>query len=94
MVAVGALPRLFKDAGPLYRVLLDTTFCIAGELPWRRRAFLLYAADRFVLARTAPGEYSFIHLLVRDHLADSKPGELAVKVERRTARRQPGRTGS
>ncbi|TDD48744.1 NACHT domain-containing protein [Kribbella antibiotica] len=94
MVAVGALPRMFQDAGPLYRVLLDTMLCWSGELPWRRRAFLMYAADRFVLARTAPGEYSFIHLLVRDHLAESEPDELAAKVERRTASRRPGRTGS
>ncbi|WP_405063238.1 NACHT domain-containing protein [Kribbella sp. NBC_01505] len=59
----------------------------SGNVPWRRRAFLRYAADRYVLAQTAPGEYSFIHLLVRDHLAECDPDELAAKVDRRTAAR-------
>lgn len=60
-----------------------------GYLPWRRRAFLRYAADRHLLARTGHGrwldgeQYAFIHLLVRDHLADCDPDELAAKVDRR-----------
>ncbi|MET7278701.1 NACHT domain-containing protein [Kribbella sp. NPDC005582] len=83
MVAVGASPRLSQDAGPLYRVVLDVLLCWTGHLPWRRRAFLTYAADRFILARTAPGEYSFIHLLIRDHLADCDPDQLAAQVDRR-----------
>ncbi|MFI5734421.1 NACHT domain-containing protein [Kribbella sp. NPDC051587] len=86
VIALGALPRLSKNAGPLYRVLADVMLCWSGQLPWRRGAFLQYAADRFVLARTAPGEYSFIHLLVRDHLAECDPDELAAKVDRRHRR--------
>ncbi len=82
--------RRYRPPGAslLYRVLLDVLLCWTGQLAWRRRAFLMYAADRFVLARTAPGEYSFIHLLIRDHLADCDPDALAAKVDRRaTARR-------
>jgi len=86
VAVLGALPRLAMDAGPLYRVLLDLMLCWTGHLPWRRRAFLLYAADRFILARTAPGEYSFIHLLIRDHLADCDANELAAKVMCRQVR--------
>jgi hypothetical protein len=85
-IALGVLPRLAKNAGPLYRVLADVMLCWSGQLPWRRRAFLQYAADRFVLAPTAPGEYSFIHLLVRDHQAECDPDELAAKVDRRHTR--------
>ena len=33
------------------------------------------------------GEYSFIHLLVRDHLAECAPNDLAAKVDRRIAER-------
>ena len=64
-----------------------------GYLPWRRRAFLQYAADRHVLARTGQGrrfageQYAFIHLLVRDHLAECDPDALAAKVDRRIAAR-------
>jgi hypothetical protein len=64
-----------------------------GYLPWRRRAFLRYAADRHLLARTGHGrwldgeQYAFIHLLVRDHLADCDPDELAAKVDRRIVAR-------
>ncbi|GAB3941022.1 hypothetical protein GCM10029976_059660 [Kribbella albertanoniae] len=87
-VSVGIWPGQTLRSGRLYRVLFDVLLCWNGDLPWRRRAFLTYAADRFVLARTAPGEYSFIHLLIRDHLADCNPDELAAKVNRRkTARR-------
>ena len=39
------------------------------------------------LARSGRGEYSFIHLLVRDHLAECSPDHLAEKVERRIAQR-------
>ncbi len=70
-----------------YRLLGDAQLRWEGYLPWRRRPFYEYAADRFVLALTGPREYSFIHLLVRDHLATCDPEELAAKVERRTARR-------
>jgi hypothetical protein len=69
--------------GPLSRLLHDFLLRWTGYLPWRRRAFLRYAADRYVLARTGRGEYSFIHLLVRDHLAECSPNHLAAKVDRR-----------
>lgn len=74
-------------AGPLSRLLHDVLLRWTGYLPWRRRPFLRYAADRYVLARTGRGEYAFIHLLVRDHLADCSPDDLAAKVERRIAER-------
>ncbi|TCO46088.1 NACHT domain-containing protein [Kribbella antiqua] len=83
-------------AGPLSRLLHDFLLRWTGYLPWRRRAFLRYAADRYVLARTGRGEYSFIHLLVRDHLAECSPNHLAAKVDHRIAERAAGHstTGS
>jgi len=74
-------------AGPLSRLLHDFLLRWTGYLPWNRRAFLRYAADRYVLARTGPGEYAFIHLLVRDHLAECSPDQLAAKVDHRIAER-------
>lgn len=78
-------PAVF--AGPMSRLLHDFLLRWGGYLPWRRRAFLRYAADRYVLARTGRGEYSFIHLLVRDHLAECSPDDLAAKVDRRITER-------
>ncbi|MEU8226605.1 NACHT domain-containing protein [Kribbella sp. NPDC048915] len=75
-------------AGPMSRWLHDLLLHWTGYLPWRRRAFLQYAADRYVLARTGRSEFAFIHLLVRDHLAECTPDELAAKVERRIGARQ------
>ena len=83
-------PPLF--AGPFSRLLHDFLLRWTGYLPWRRRAFLRYAADRYVLARTGRGEYSFIHLLVRDHLAECAPNHLAEKVDRRIAQRAAPRS--
>ena len=74
-------------AGPLSRLLHDSLLRWTGYLPWHRRAFLRYAADRYVLAHTGRGQYAFIHLLVRDHLAECAPDELAAKVDRRIAER-------
>ncbi|MET9270161.1 NACHT domain-containing protein [Kribbella sp. NPDC003557] len=74
-------------AGPMSRLLHDSLLRWTGYLPWHRRAFLQYAADRHVLARTGHAQYSFIHLLVRDHLAECVPDELAAKVDRRIAER-------
>ena len=74
-------------AGPLSRLLHDFLLRWTGYLPWHRRSFLRYAADRYVLARTGRGEYAFIHLLVRDHLAECSPDHLAAKVDRRIAER-------
>ncbi|NOL41915.1 NACHT domain-containing protein [Kribbella sandramycini] len=84
--AMSVMRRTSLRAGPVYRVLYDVLLCWTGYLPWRRGAFLRYAADRFVLARTAPGEYAFIHLLVRDYLAESDPEDLAAKITRRQVR--------
>jgi len=75
-------------AGPLSRLLHGLLLRWTGYLPWRRRAFLRYAADRYVLSRTGPGEYAFIHLLVRDHLAECDPDALAAKVDHRITERQ------
>jgi hypothetical protein len=74
-------------AGPLARLLHHTLLEWTGYLPIHRGAFLRYAADRYVLARTGRGQYSFIHLLVREHLAECSPDELAAKVEKRIAER-------
>lgn len=55
---------------------------ITGELvPWRR-AFLRFAVDRSLLT-VSDGEYRFIHLLVRDHLAGCDPARLAGAIRRR-----------
>ncbi|WP_427896594.1 NACHT domain-containing protein [Kribbella sp. GL6] len=77
-------------AGPLSRWLHGLLLRWTGYLSWRRRAFLQYAADRYVLARTGRSQYAFIHLLVRDHLAECTPDELAAKVDRRIAERGVG----
>lgn len=74
-------------AGGLSRLLHGFLLRWSGYLPWWRGAFLRYAADRYVLARTGRGEYTFIHLLVRDHLADCDPDALAAKVDERLAQR-------
>ncbi|MEU4390890.1 NACHT domain-containing protein [Kribbella sp. NPDC023855] len=74
-------------AGPLSRGLHGFLLRWSGYLPWRRGAFLRYAAERYVLAKTGRGEYAFIHLLVRDHLAECDPDTLAAKVDERIAAR-------
>ncbi|GAA1563570.1 hypothetical protein GCM10009789_15840 [Kribbella sancticallisti] len=74
-------------AGGFSRLLHGFLLRWSGYLPWRLRSFLRYAADRYVLARTGRGEYAFIHLLVRDHLADCDPDALAQKVDERVAAR-------
>ncbi|MEV6287957.1 signal transduction protein [Kribbella sp. NPDC051770] len=79
-------PPLF--AGPTSRLLHGLLLRWTGYLPWRRRAFLQYAADRYILTRTGRGEYAFIHLLVRDHLAECDPDRLATKVDQRAASRR------
>ncbi|MER7332876.1 MULTISPECIES: hypothetical protein [unclassified Micromonospora] len=57
---------------------------VAGEPdPWRRR-YLRLAVDRSLLTKV-DGEYRFVHLLIRDHLAGCDPDSLAVEVERRRA---------
>jgi hypothetical protein len=74
-------------AGPLSRGLHGFLLRWSGYLPWRRGAFLRYAAERYVLTKTGRGEYAFIHLLVRDHLAECDPDALAAKVDDRMAER-------
>jgi hypothetical protein len=70
--------------------LFKAAMVIAGEpVPWRR-SFLRFATDRSLLTRTG-GEYRFIHLLVRDHLATCDPVRLAGAVrQRRTELLTPG----
>jgi hypothetical protein len=74
-------------AGGLSRGLHGFLLRWSGYLPWRRGAFLRYAAERYVLTKTGRGEYAFIHLLVRDHLAECDPDALAAKVDQRIAAR-------
>ncbi|HEV7708972.1 MAG TPA: hypothetical protein VGP16_12320 [Asanoa sp.] len=85
----GWLAGLVNGFGPAY-FLVQVIFvpvaraalAVAGEpSPWRR-PFLRFAADRGLLTYT-DGEYRFIHLLVRDHLASCDPAGLAAQVSRR-----------
>ena len=91
MVGQGWDSRGHKLAETVSRRLHGLLLRWTGYLPWGRRAFFRYAADRHVLAPTGRGrrfegeQYAFIHLLVRDHLADCDPDELAEKVDRRIA---------
>ncbi|MEU4765694.1 hypothetical protein AB0H12_20800 [Actinosynnema sp. NPDC023794] len=54
----------------------------AAELPWRRTVLLRFAAERILLIQVG-AEYRFAHRLIRDHLADCDPVELAQRVRRR-----------
>ncbi|WP_238334723.1 NACHT domain-containing protein [Kribbella amoyensis] len=82
------------------RILHGAPLRWTGYLPWRRRAFLRFAADRHLLAptgqldRLAGEQYAFIHLLVRDHLADCDPDELAARVNTRLEEREATRTAA
>ncbi|NUT47893.1 MAG: hypothetical protein HOV94_11375, partial [Saccharothrix sp.] len=58
------------------------------EFPLRRKAILQAARDRVLLVDA----HRFPHDLVRDHLAERDPAELAADVERRRAALSP--TGS
>ena len=78
----------FPLAASLSIVALRVAMYIAGEPnPWRR-SFLKFAADRSLLTHTE-GEYRFIHLLIRDHLAACDPPLLARAVHQRRAELQP-----
>jgi len=93
MLVQGWDSRGHRLAETVSRLLHGLLLRWTGYLPWRRRAFLQYAADRHVLARTGQGrrfegeQYAFIHLLVRDHLAECDPDALAAKVDQRIAAR-------
>ncbi|MEY7973068.1 NACHT domain-containing protein [Saccharomonospora xinjiangensis] len=58
---------------------------LTGHLPRRKREFLAYATDRGLLKRSHDG-WRFVHLLVRDHLADCDPDQLGQRAERRVAK--------
>jgi hypothetical protein len=82
-VCYGFLPGLFVGY-VLGGLLLRPIYAIAGEpFPWRR-ALLRFALDRSLLT-VVDGEYRFIHLLVRDYLAECDPRRLAEGVDRRRA---------
>lgn len=67
-------------------VVTDTLcFSAAGYFPLRRRRFLRHAADRSLLSKSG-SEYRFVHLLVRDHLAECDPDALGAKAELRARR--------
>jgi hypothetical protein len=79
-----SLPLSAVLVGPTARLV---THVAGGLVPWHR-SFLKFAADRSILTR-AEGEYRFIHLLIRDHLAACEPERLAVAVDRRRAELRP-----
>lgn len=96
---VGLLCAMFPSfylSTAAFGLCMKLAMAAAGEpVPWRRR-FLRFAVDRSILTEVG-GEYRFIHLLVRDHLAQSDPPILAAQV---TGRRdelhrvpQPGQIG-
>jgi hypothetical protein len=72
-------------AAMVFRSLwMPLVHAIAGDTtPWRRR-FWRFAADRSILTRT-DGEFRFIHILVRDHLAACDPDALARSLRHRSA---------
>ncbi|MEU8243591.1 NACHT domain-containing protein [Actinoplanes missouriensis] len=79
----GLVPALVVGLG-LTAPAARLSMYVAGDLvPWRR-AFLTFATDRSILTN-AEGEYRFIHLLIRDHLAECDPDRLAASVEKRRA---------
>ncbi|GIF77315.1 NACHT domain-containing protein [Asanoa siamensis] len=81
---VGLIPGLVF-AVTVTPVLLRAGLAMAGEPdPWRR-SFLRFAADRGLLVDAGGGEFRFVHLLVRDHLADCDPARLAAGVAHRRA---------
>lgn len=70
----------FTQIGSFARLAMVT----AGEpVPWRP-TFLKYATDRGLLA-SVDGEYRFVHLLIRDHLATCNPRQLSSAVLQRRA---------
>lgn len=77
-----ALTATMAVVGGLGDLAFRQAIVIAGEpYPWSR-SFLRFAADRSLLTRT-DGQYRFLHLLVRDHLAECDPAQLAEAVVRR-----------
>ncbi|MEU5852324.1 NACHT domain-containing protein [Saccharopolyspora shandongensis] len=70
------------ENGPGRPLIGLLAFRFTGCLPPRRRDFLAYAADRSLLSRS-DGEWRFVHLLVRDHLADCDPARLGARAEQR-----------
>ncbi|MEV5544043.1 hypothetical protein AB0L13_45320 [Saccharopolyspora shandongensis] len=77
----GAIRLIPNDLDPDLSVVTDT-LCLraAGYFPLRRGRFLRHAADRSLLSKSG-SEYRFVHLLVRDHLAECDPDALGAKAE-------------
>ena len=82
-LAVGFL--LFGVAGTFLQTqFVPLWYAIGGDpWPWRRN-FWRFAVDRSILARTE-GEFGFIHILVRDHLAGRDADALAQLLRQRSA---------
>ncbi|MEV0054636.1 NACHT domain-containing protein [Saccharopolyspora shandongensis] len=81
-LVIGGCGLLAWDDGPGASLLGLLVFRFTGYLPPRRRDFLSHAADRSLLSRS-DGEWRFVHLLVRDHLAECDPALLGTRAEQR-----------
>ncbi|MEV0702137.1 NACHT domain-containing protein [Saccharopolyspora sp. NPDC050389] len=81
-LVLGGCGFLAWEDGPGASLLGLLAFRFTGYLPPRRRDFLAHAADRSLLSRS-DGEWRFVHLLVRDHLAECDPALLGARAEKR-----------
>lgn len=81
-LVIGGCGLLAWEDGPGASLLGLLVFRFTGYLPPRRRDFLAHAADRSLLSRS-DGEWRFVHLLVRDHLAECDPALLGARAEQR-----------
>ncbi|SDW15253.1 NACHT domain-containing protein [Saccharopolyspora shandongensis] len=81
-LVIGGCGLLAWKGGPGASLLGLLVFRFTGYLPPGRRDFLSHAADRSLLSRS-DGEWRFVHLLVRDHLAECDPALLGARAEQR-----------
>jgi hypothetical protein len=82
---------VFASVAFLDAWLIRAAMAASGEaVPWRR-GFLQFAADRSLLTYV-DGQYRFLHLLIRDHLATCDAQRLAEAVTRRRAELQKPRS--